>query len=206
MFCLILSIVYLARPNTIACNRHVVQKDDETLLRWFLALGANPNFGPDPDPEKEHDDSAYIDTSGAVLERASNSASPAIIDILLEHGANLHNSRAIHEALYRDTSADVIEMLDHLVKRGADVNHLAIHMRGFRWGARLLNIAAEIGRLEPIQWLLEHGAAPTATDRYGIPPCCSTQLLKNDEADKLLSDAYNKKLRASSEGNANGDA
>jgi len=43
----------------------------------------------------------------------------------------------------------MIEMLDHLVKRGADVNHLVIHIRGFRWGARLLNIAAEIGRLVP---------------------------------------------------------
>lgn len=75
MFCLILSIVYSARPNTIACNRHVVQKD-ETLLRWFLALCANPNFGPDPDPEKEHHDSAYVDMSGAGLERASNSAPP----------------------------------------------------------------------------------------------------------------------------------
>ncbi|OJJ78621.1 uncharacterized protein ASPGLDRAFT_138544, partial [Aspergillus glaucus CBS 516.65] len=138
--------------------------------------------------------------------QAANSASPSIVDIFLEHGANLHNSRAIHEALYWDTSADVIEMLDHLVKRGAGVNHLAIHMRGFHWGARPLNIAAEIGKLEPIRWLLEHGADPTATDRYGIPPCYNAQLFEKNEADELLSDAYNKKLRASSEGNANGDA
>lgn len=29
-----LSIVYLARPNTIAYDRHVVEKDDGTLLCW----------------------------------------------------------------------------------------------------------------------------------------------------------------------------
>ena len=39
-------------------------------------------------------------------------------------------------------------MLENLVRRGADVNHLAFHMRGFHWGARAPNIAAEIGNLE----------------------------------------------------------
>lgn len=151
-----------------------------------------------------YDDSSYVETSEAVLEQAAESASPAIIDILLEHGANLQNSRAIHEALHRETIADVIEMLEHLVKRGADVNHLAFHMHGFHWGARPLNIAAEIGNLEPIRWLFEHGADPTATDLMGISPCGNAQLFEN-EADELLSDAYHKKRQASSEGKVNGN-
>lgn len=90
-----------------------------------LAQGANPNFGPDPDLVNGYDET-YIETDGAVPEQAANSTSLAIIDILLEHGTNLPNSRAIHEALWQDT--DVIEMLEHLVKCGADINHLAFHM------------------------------------------------------------------------------
>lgn len=187
-------------------NRHVVQKNDETLLRWFLAQGANPNFGPDPTLVSTYDDSSYVETSGAVLEQAAKSASPAIVDVLLEHGANLQNSRAIHNALLRKTAADVVEMLEHLVKRGADVNQLAFHMQGFHWGARPLNIAAEMGKLEPIRWLLEHGADPTATDRMGIPPSGNAQLIEDDEADALLTDAYHKKRQALSEERANGNA
>lgn len=49
-----------------------------------------------------------------MLEQAANSPSPAIVDILLEHGTNLHNSRAIHEALFSDAVANVIGIFDHL--------------------------------------------------------------------------------------------
>lgn len=65
-----------------------------------------------------------------MLEPAARTASPAIIDILLEHGAILQNSRAIHKAIFRETTTDVIEMVGHLMKRGADVNQLAYSMGG----------------------------------------------------------------------------
>lgn len=90
MLCLI-TFFFLSHQNQ-HYNRHAVQKNDETLLCWFLAQGANPNFGPDPDLVNRYDES-YIETYGAVLEQAANSASLAIIDILLEHGTNLQNSR-----------------------------------------------------------------------------------------------------------------
>lgn len=99
-------------------------------------------------------------------------------------------SMALHEVLYRDTDVDVIEMLDHLIKRGADINHFAPNMRNSHRGVMPLHVPAEIGKLEPIQWSLEHGADPTVPDRGGG--------LLVDEADELLRDAYHKKHQASS--------
>lgn len=128
-----------------------------------------------------------------MLEAAARTASPAIIDILLEHGAILQNSRAIHEAIFRETTTtDVIEMVEHLTKRGADVNQLAFSMTGLFWGGRPLAPAAGLGDIELIHWLLDRGADPTAGNRHGLPPCGFAKYYEHEEADKLLTDLYNK--------------
>lgn len=128
-----------------------------------------------------------------MLEAAARTASPAIIDILLEHGAILQNSRAIHEAIFRQTTTtDVIEMVEHLTKRGADVNQLAFSMTGLFWGGRPLTPAAGLGDMELIHWLLDRGADPTAGNRHGLPPCGFAKYYEHEEADKLLTDLYNK--------------
>lgn len=128
-----------------------------------------------------------------MLEAAARIASPAIIDILLEHGAILQNSRAIHAAIFQETTTtDVIEMVEHLTKRGADVNQLAFSMTGLFWGGRPLTLAAGLGDMELIHWLLDRGADPTAGDRHGLPPCGFAKYYEHEEAGKLLTDLYNK--------------
>ena len=136
-----------------------------------------------------------------MLEAAARTASPAIIDILLEHGAILQNSLAIHEAIFRETTTtDVIEMVEHLMKQGVDINQLAFSMTGLFWGGRPLTLAAGLGNMELIHWLLDHGTNPTAGDRHGLPPCGFAKYYEHEEADKLLTDLYNK---AVSEGKVN---
>lgn len=90
------------------------------------------------------------------------------------------------------TTTDVIEMVEHLTKRGADVNQLAFSMTGLFWGGRPLTPAAGLGDMELIHWLLDRGADPTAGNRHGLPPCGFAKYYEHEEADKLLTDLYNK--------------
>ena len=116
-----------------------------------------------------------------------------MIDILLEHGAILENSRAINAAMFRETNnADVIEMVKHLLKCGADINQLAFSMPGHHWGTRPLCIAAGLGNMELIHWLLDHGADPMARDRLGLPPLGWANDWGQDEAEKFFEDLYDK--------------
>lgn len=82
-----------------------------------------------------------------------------MINILLKHGAILENSRPINMAMFQETNnADVIMIVEHLLKHGADINQLAFSMPGHFWGTRPLCIAAGLGNMELIHWLLDHGA------------------------------------------------
>lgn len=140
----------------------------------------------------DYSPSGYVHTSGAVLESAAVTASPAIIDILLEHGAIFQNSQVIHEAMFQETKADVIEMVEHLMKRVVDVNPLASSMKGLFWGARPLCIAAGLGNMELIHWLIDHGADPTAGDWHGLATTAFANYYAHEEAEKLLHDLYEK--------------
>lgn len=115
-----------------------------------------------------------------------------MIDILLEHGAILENSRAINVAMFRETNADVIMMVEHLLKRGADINQLAYCVGGHYWGARPLCLAAGLGNMELIHWLLDHGADPVAGDRMGLPPLGFADYWGQDEAERFFEDLYEK--------------
>lgn len=116
-----------------------------------------------------------------------------MINILLEHGAILENSRAINVAMFRETNnADVIMMVEHLLKCGDDINHLANCVGGHYWGARPLCLAAGMGNMELVHWLLNHGADPVAGDRMGLPPLGFANHWGQDEAEKFFDDLYDK--------------
>ncbi|KAL1983719.1 hypothetical protein VTN96DRAFT_9975 [Rasamsonia emersonii] len=152
----------------------VVTKDDESLLQWFLSQGADPNLaGPDPP----------VPNSGGALEAAAQCASTAIVDMLLAQGAKLENSLVLHRALMR-SSSDRIAMMDHLVRRGADVNKYGYHPLLHHGGTP--HMAAILGEIEEAQWLLDHGADPAIADEMGIDPAVMALLEENEKFCRFL--------------------
>ena len=168
-------------------SRSVVVKNDIPLLLWYLSLGADPNLGP-PDTRRKGFVSPQdlpIHESGAALEEASRFCDMAIVDILVEHGAKLENSLALHHALMRQE--DRIPMMEHLL-------HLGVNINRFGWlpplahGGTALHLAAYRGQVHEVQWLLEHGADPETEGRMGMMPEAYALLQDRHDVVKLLRD------------------
>lgn len=73
------------------------------------------------------------------------------------------------------------------------MNQFRRHVHHLHWGGTPLHVAGPMGRLRPIQWLLDHGADPMITDLDGTLPCTTADLYYQDEAFGLLHDAYQRK-------------
>lgn len=95
--------------------------------------------------------------SGAALELAAWVCDMVIFELLLEHGAKLENSLALHRAMMR-SSNDRIVFAERILSYGADINRVGYLSPVPRQGGTALAVAARLGTLDQIRWLLEHGA------------------------------------------------
>ncbi|KAJ5369514.1 hypothetical protein N7509_014126 [Penicillium cosmopolitanum] len=107
---------------------HVVRCNDPELLRWFLSLGADPNYGPNESRLLLEEGaiqpfSRPENNSGAALELAAWVCDMVIFELLLEHGAKLENSLALHRAMMR-SSNDRIVFAERILSYGADINRV----------------------------------------------------------------------------------
>ena len=151
--------------------RHVVRCNDPGLLDWFLSLGADPNYGPNESRLLLEEGaiqpfSRPENNSGAALELAAWVCDLAILELLLEHGAKLENSLALHRAMMRN-SKDRIVFAERILSHGADINRVGYLSPLPLQGGTALAVAARVGTLDQIRWLLEHGADPYITTSQG---------------------------------------
>ncbi|MCJ1379688.1 hypothetical protein MMC17_002790 [Xylographa soralifera] len=129
---------------------------DETLVRWLLDHGADPNIGAPYTFVPS--DSAPVTNSGDALNHAAASLSVATFDLLLAHGARLENSLPLHAAAEVAADAEaVVPMLQHLLSLGVDVN-ASDHVKGHAGLGTPLHYAIRAGRLAAVGFLVEHGA------------------------------------------------
>ncbi|OJZ84824.1 hypothetical protein ASPFODRAFT_62699 [Aspergillus luchuensis CBS 106.47] len=166
---------------------HLVKRNDVRLVHWCLEQGADPTFGcpnaqsfndlekPDQSPKKG---------SGAVLGMASRRSSPEIVDLLLDHGANIHSSNVLHYATCRKDGR-ALPFMDHLLRRGADVNEFG-YPAFLHFGGTPLHAASYQGNLPAVKWLLEHGADPGVEDAQGSKPLDLAALEEEDEICDVL--------------------
>lgn len=148
--------------------------EDESSIRFLLSRGVDPNFGS-PNVTAETMGIAMdsvgppVTNSGTALETAALcNSTPAIIDLLIEHGAKVENSIALHTAVANRRCS--IAMMEHLVSLGMDVNALAYPTRiGLHHGTPL-HCTSRLGRVNEARWLLEHGADPNKMNRFGFSP------------------------------------
>ncbi|KAF6225512.1 hypothetical protein HO133_009512 [Letharia lupina] len=136
---------------------------NEALLKWFLDHGADPNLGPPPSPQP---DSAPVPDSGSTLDCAASAATPATFDLLLQHGAKLENSQALHMAAASQEDAGRIPMMEYLLRKGCDIN-AGDEARGFQAVGPPLFYAIRQGQVQKVRWLLAHGADARVEGRGG---------------------------------------
>ncbi|KAF1999813.1 ankyrin [Amniculicola lignicola CBS 123094] len=155
--------------------RIAVARNDEEAIHFLLKQGANPNFGPPRYPHGHISQIRSLPNSGMTLNAAAGNCTPEIFALLLEHGAVLSNSIALHRAAGVSVSVppgERIPMLRYLLGLGLDINGMddAIKIgddgRGQR-GSPLM-YAIYWGRTIEAKWLLEHGADPDRKTPWGI--------------------------------------
>ncbi|TVY42126.1 putative ankyrin repeat protein [Lachnellula occidentalis] len=145
------------------------------LLRWFLAHGADPNFG-----EQRDDRMGGPKTdSCAALEAASGRGDVEAVCLLLDAGAEIRNGACPpgtnpHTGRIRPSKEfdeSRIPVMALLVERGADVNQIeeSQHMV-----ARYAIVHAVMaGAVERVKWLLERGADPEVRGPFGSAVECA---------------------------------
>lgn len=137
---------------------------NESLLKWFLSHGADPNLGPPLSPQP---DSAPLPDSGSALNCAASVATPQVFDLLIRHGAKLANSQPLHMAAASPEDAGRIPMMEYLLSKGCDVNASDEEARGFHAVGPPLLYAIRQGQAEKVRWLLGHGADARVEGRGG---------------------------------------
>lgn len=134
---------------------------DEPMTRWFLAHGADPT--------------AVGNIGFNILDVAAANSSPAILDLLIVHGAKLEDSDALHSAVGEcEGIPGRVEMMARLVDDlGMDVNAIERSgppaSRGLGLGTPL-HSAVYSGKKEAILFLLKKGADREAKNTLGQTP------------------------------------
>ncbi|KAH7327188.1 ankyrin repeat-containing domain protein [Rhexocercosporidium sp. MPI-PUGE-AT-0058] len=150
------------------------------LIRTLLRLGADPNFGS---PQKHKLNAIEADhESGSALDRAAfspSSSSITIIDLLLQAGAKIEYSVALH--LAAEAPKELGEnrvMIEHLLKRGWKVDEMDRQVRGLYGRGSPLMCATRLRRVERVKVLLEHSADPYLKNWRGETPVGEAQNMK----------------------------
>lgn len=134
----------------------------ESLVKWFLEHGADPN--------------SHGSKNECPLDTAASGCHLGSVKLLLEYGAKLDDSNALHAvAGSREDDSPCLEMMAFLLDHGADINALEHQgnpeykerRKGQAFGTAL-HRAAQKGKKERVRFLLERGADPSALNSQGI--------------------------------------
>jgi hypothetical protein len=106
--------------------------------------------------------------SGDSLNSAALKGNIALVNLLIERGAKLENSHALHDAAATDQVGDSegIPMLDHLLALGLDIDGTDEARRFYGLGTPL-HYAVSFDKIERARFLLEKGADPKKTSCMG---------------------------------------
>ncbi|KAK0250461.1 hypothetical protein LTR01_007538 [Friedmanniomyces endolithicus] len=148
--------------NTLA-RQAAGKEGNNEQLHWLLNHGASPNV-------------PCGRTNDTPLSRAARMNLMEPIDLLLQHGAELKASNALHAAASGGGPDDEsLATMQRLIELGADVNAIeAMHVKrsGHNIGIHGTALHGAIRASKPlrVRWLLEHGADGTIRNEGGYSP------------------------------------
>jgi ankyrin repeat protein len=126
-----------------------------------------------------------VPDTGYLLELAACS-SISTIDLLIEHGAKIDKSFALHAAA---STKNNIAMMEHLIELGADVNEYQ-HSPYYGFQRTPLRHAIRSGRVENIRFPLDKGADPLfGVSARQCTPLEEAEVSAGPEIRELLRDA-----------------
>ncbi|RGP71335.1 hypothetical protein FSPOR_3456 [Fusarium sporotrichioides] len=157
----------------------LIKSNNETLIDWFLAQGADPNLGSQQD---YRDRLGGPDTSSCqALELAASQGSADLVQKLLNAGAQITNGAPLYYAAgalppganphvervtpTKEFDVSRIPVMQLLVERGAGVND-RLETRHMVPSYPIVN-AVCAGAVERVKWLLDQGADPDQRGPYG---------------------------------------
>ncbi len=124
--------------------------EDEELVKWFLAHGANPNRAPSGWPSP--------------MEKAAHTASLSVIKMLVQHGGEIRSSNVVPSTA-KGSKPGRLEVLEYFLDQGATVDDVeyqhdvSIFKKYWRRSfGTALHHAARRGNEEMVKFLLERGA------------------------------------------------
>ena len=142
------------------------------LLDYLLSKGADPGRSDRSDRWWHH----YLAIEHCAL---SVSSVPAMARLLVQHGAMKSGTKALHIAAFQGN----IAMIHCLLEEGFDVNELDtqgdLAQRAFN--RTPLHQAVESGHADAAEYLLDHGAYPSARDSTGKTAYELATELQNDD-------------------------
>lgn len=99
------------------------------------------------------------------MNSAGRQGSVTVLNLLLDYGAELSNSIALHRAA-ESTHERRIPVMEHLIRLGMDINGWDDKMGQWSIGTPIV-YAVKGGVVDNIQFLLENGADPLLKNRTG---------------------------------------
>ena len=126
---------------TLALQWAIASKKNTGTIQALLEQGADPNC---------KDSSGY-----SVFNRAVTNKSLKIVQLMLEHGANLHVHHRSYPHLYEACRFEAPKIVDLLLKHGADPNVRARSTMSLQYP---IEIAIYVRHPKIVQSLLAHGA------------------------------------------------
>ncbi|KAF4636128.1 hypothetical protein G7Y89_g1958 [Cudoniella acicularis] len=157
-----------------AIIHNVIARSDQTLLRYLLSKGADPNG-------LDEFETFPLDICG------DNTS----IGLLIDAGANVNAANLYQDAVSFIDDESCFERLQYLLERGIDINSQAVYagiwgpgthwykvgMRGtanegtaLHWAVRgfaVIKTKPDINLLPRVKWLLDHGANAEIEDNVG---------------------------------------
>jgi hypothetical protein len=107
----------------------VLPLKDESLIRWLLSKGANPNLGtPGYRMHSWENNVQPVADSPETIMKAAQHSTPVVLDLLIVNEAKYDRVQLLHIAVTSIffNTAERIAMMDHLVnKLGIDINAVA---------------------------------------------------------------------------------
>lgn len=157
-------------------NRFVLENID--LVTWFLSHSADPNAR------------CVLDITP--LSYAVNSAPFEVIKTLFAHGGSINKGQLLHFAASRKLS-DRLEVMAYLVNKGAPINDImyqhdlpSTNLQEPIGLGTPLHVAARVGNLDVIRFLLEKGADLNIVDSRGQTVLDDAEFSKQQEVVDFL--------------------